>query len=233
MLANRLIGLSRGDPYWNNVVALLHMDGADGSTTFTDEKGHTFTAVGNAQLDTAQFKFGTASLLCDGSGDGITTSDSADWEFAGGDFTVEAWLRFNSVADCHIVSRAADGTGAGSWILFRRLNVLEFYYTTDGTLSTARRAQGGAWSASAGVWYHVAASRSGANLRLFIDGVQTGTTFNAGTDVIADTAQPLRLGISPDGIKSVNGWIDDSRITKGVARYTSSFTPPSAPFPNG
>ena len=228
----RRAGVWPPDDYWDNVVALLHFDGADGSTAFVDQRLHAFTALGNAQLDTAQFKFGTASLLCDGSGDGITTPDSADWEFAGGDFTIETWVRFNSVVASHIVSRANNGDGAGSWILWRNDSAqLEFYYTTNGLLGTARRAQG-AWSASAGTWYHLAACRSGADLRLFVDGTQIGTTFNAGTDIIADTTQPMRIGIAPDGGRPHNGWIDDVRITKGVARYTANFTPPTEPFPN-
>ncbi|MGE3298622.1 MAG: phage tail protein, partial [Porticoccaceae bacterium] len=73
------------DPYWNNVVALLHMDGTNGSTTFTDQKGHTFTATGNAQISTAQSKFGGASALFDGTGDLVSSADHADWALGAGD----------------------------------------------------------------------------------------------------------------------------------------------------
>ena len=65
-------------------VALLHMDGADTSTTFTDESGKTWTANGNAQIDTAQSVFGGASGLFDGTGDYLSASDHADWQLDGG-----------------------------------------------------------------------------------------------------------------------------------------------------
>ena len=78
--------------------SLLHFDGADASTTFTDESGKTFTARGNAQLDTAQQKFGTASGLFDGTGDYIDTPDHADWFLGTGDFTIDFWVRFSDVA---------------------------------------------------------------------------------------------------------------------------------------
>ncbi|MGE3429317.1 MAG: phage tail protein, partial [Hyphomicrobiaceae bacterium] len=73
------------DEYWNNVIALLHMDGTNGSTTFTDQKGHTFTATGNAQISTAQSKFGGASALFDGTGDLVSSADHADWALGAGD----------------------------------------------------------------------------------------------------------------------------------------------------
>ena len=68
---------------------LIHCDGADASTTFTDESGKTITTVGNAQVDTAYKVFGTGSLLLDGTGDALTLDDSEDWNFGSGDFTVD------------------------------------------------------------------------------------------------------------------------------------------------
>lgn len=75
---------------------LLHCDGTDGSTTFSDNgvTGHTVTANGNAQIDTAQSKFGNASGLFDGTGDYLTIPDHADWNFGTGNFTIDAWIRF-------------------------------------------------------------------------------------------------------------------------------------------
>ena len=78
--------------------ALLHMDGSDGSTTFTDESGTTWTANGNAQIDTAQSKFGGASGLFDGASDYLQTPYTADHNTGTGDFTIDQWIRFNSVA---------------------------------------------------------------------------------------------------------------------------------------
>jgi hypothetical protein len=73
--------------------ALLHMDGTDASTTFTDESGKTWTRSGDAQIDTDQYKFETASGKFDGSGDYVYTGDSADWDAGSGDYTVDYWAR--------------------------------------------------------------------------------------------------------------------------------------------
>ncbi len=83
-----------------NVDLLLHFTGADASTTFTDSSPSpkTFTAVGNAQIDTAQKKFGSASAQFDGSGDCIHTPDTAHLELGSGDWTLDFWVKFNDVA---------------------------------------------------------------------------------------------------------------------------------------
>src|SRR3990167_9908671 len=79
----------------SNTIALLHFDGADAATTFTDENGRTWTGAADAQLDTAQKKFGTASLLLDGTGDYIDTPDHADFAFGSGNFTIEMFIKKN------------------------------------------------------------------------------------------------------------------------------------------
>ena len=119
MLAHRvMMGVASGDPYFANVVALLHFDGADGSTTFTDVKGHTFTAAGNAQIDTAQSLFGGASLLLDGSGDYIWAADSADWDFGTADFAVELWGRFNALPSSNAMTLIGSYGGSSTgWSL--------------------------------------------------------------------------------------------------------------------
>ena len=76
--------------------ALLHFDGADTSTTITDESGKTWTPAGTAQIDTAQYKW-TSSLLLDGNSDYISTPDHDDFNVGSGDFTIDFWVRFNSV----------------------------------------------------------------------------------------------------------------------------------------
>lgn len=230
MLANRIIGAQSGDPYWSNVVALLHMDGTDGSTTFIDERGHTFTANGNAQIDTAQSKFGGASGLFDGSGDYISTPDSADWDFGTGDFTVEFWVRFNALPVNSVITFVSTYLSATGWGV---------QYRTDGGLGNRLTWGFGddqrnfAWSPSTNTWYHIAVARAVTNLRAFIDGVQIGSTLT-NSDNLTNTA-PLWIGAlnSGGGIQYFNGWIDELRITKGVALYTENFTPPSGPFPAG
>ena len=84
-------------------VLLLHCDGTDGATTFTDssDTSHTVTANGNAQIDTDQSKFGGASGLFDGTGDYLSIPDSADWDFGTGDWTIDFLIRFNAITGRH------------------------------------------------------------------------------------------------------------------------------------
>lgn len=217
------------DPYWANVVSLLHFDGADASTTFTDQTGKTWTANGNAQIDTAQSKFGGASGLFDGSGDYVTTPDSADWDFGTGDFTVECFARFNShTSIMTLISNYNDSTVG--WSFQRRSDTNTFRFGHgDAALSDV------AWTPTDGVWYHMAVCRQGTNLRHFVDGVQTGSTVTNSTNISGSPA-PLAIGSLKNSggsyIQNYNGWLEEVRITKGTARYTSNFTPPAAAFPD-
>lgn len=225
MLANRLFGLSRGavggDPYWSSVVALLHMDGADGGTTFTDQKGHTFTAAGNAQIDTAQSKFGGASGLFDGSGDFISTPSSSDWAYGTGDFTWECWVRLATAAGNQYIIEHGSNGGTLSYN-----GGLTYYNATTGTGSPLYTT---APALTAGTWHHIAVARQGGTTRLFVDGVLKAS----GADSHNYGPQILYIGTYGGGGFTLNGHDDDLRITKGVARYTANFTPPTAAFPDG
>lgn len=215
------------DPYWSNVVALLHFDGTDGSTTFTDEKGHAFTALGNAQIDTSEKKFGTGSGLFDGSGDYITAADSTDWDFGTGDFTIELFARFFAHTSVMTLVGNYENSTKG-WSFQRRSDSNTFRFSHgDGALI------GAAWTPTDGVWYHMAACRQGTNLRLFVDGTQIGSTVTNSTD-ISGSSGLLTVGAlrASSPVQYFDGHIDELRITKGVARYTANFTPPTTPFPN-
>lgn len=225
-----------GDPYWSSVVLLAVNDNqADTTTTFDDQStsNKTLTANGAAQYDTAQAPTGmTSSMLLDGTLDYLSTPDSADWDFAAGDFTVECWVRYGTVAQSWLVSQATNATGAGAWGLIGQLSgALDGYYTTDGLVGTRRDVDNTAWAPGTTGWHHVALSRAGTNARMFVDGTQHGTTFNSGTDALFNGSSQLCIGADNLGDASVNGWMCSIRITKGVARYTADFTPPTLPLP--
>jgi len=82
-------------------VLLLHGNGADESTTFTDSETtpKSVTSAGSTQIDTAQYKFATGSILFDGTGDYLTTADHSDWNMADGKFTIDFWVRFNELPE--------------------------------------------------------------------------------------------------------------------------------------
>ena len=213
---------------------VLHCDGADASTTFTDDgtTGHTVTANGDAQIDTAQQKFGTGSGLFDGTGDYLSVPDHADWDFAAGDFTVDFWVRFNSVAaNCTFAGQSTGGTDRAWSIQWTTSNLLFFQYSTAASGGSANaNAWSFAWTPSTATWYHVAVVRNGADLKAFIDGTQIGITQNISTDTIRDSAVELRIGVRNDAGSPLNGWLDELRISKGIARWTANFTPPTEAY---
>lgn len=220
------------DPYFANVVALLHFDGTDGSTTFTDVKGHTFTANGNAQIDTAQSLFGGASGLFDGSGDYLSTPDSADWDFGTGDFTLELAVRFNALpVNSSMTFLSTYQNSSSGWSFQYRNdsgggsgNRLQINMTGDTTNLTF------AWSPSAATWYRVSLARSGTSVRAFVDGAQVGSTVESSANL--SSAAALVVGQIGSGIHYFNGWMDEVRITKGVARYAANYLPWAAQFPD-
>ncbi len=214
------------------VKLLLHMDGTDASTTFTDSETtpKTVTAVGNAQIDTAQYKFGTASGLFDGTGDYLTVPDSDDWYFGTGDFTIDTWVRF-----------ATNSVDSG--ICGQRVNIdntWEFWRATDpwNLLVFSVRSGGfdtGQYTVSfvpiINTWYHLELVRTGTNVYIFINGIsQTLTVGQAiGINVVPNLAAVLEVGAVGNHSGVMQGYLDEFRITKGVARHTSNFTPPTAP----
>jgi hypothetical protein len=216
----------QSDPYWSSVVLLLKCDGTDASTTFTDvsNAAHTITANGNAQVDTAQSKFGGASLLLDGTGDYLSAASSTDWAFGTGDFTVEFFFRktANGPSGFDNAMSTADnaGTGAGGW--FIELSTSRGLNVNFAAVQVLTAADSG-WGTD-GAWHHFALCRAGTALSAYIDGTSVDGDTNS-TD-LAQTA--LRIG-DEAGFEFA-GHIDEIRITKGVARYTANFTAPTTEF---
>jgi len=215
--------IAGGDPYWADVSLLLHMDGSNGSTTFTDSSSNalTVTPSGDAQISTAQSKFGGSSLLLDGSGDYITTSASSSLALGTGDFTVEFFVyRTSNNNDQGIFTFGATQSG-----LFASMDGSTLGVGLLGGDPTA--ISGGTLSLN--TWHHVAITRSSGSLRGFIDGVQFGSTVTETTNL---TDNSLKIGYSYTTSYPMIGNLDEFRVTKGVARYTANFTPPTAAFPD-
>ena len=216
-----------GDPYYSAVSLLLHFNGANGSTTFTDSSSNnlTVTATGNAQISTAQSKFGGAAGYFDGNGDYLTVASNPVFNFGTGDFTIEGWVYLSSVSgDWFIVS----SSGSGGMFFGYSSSVSPYGWGVGRT--------GVAWdyitasTATTNTWYHVAVCRSGTSLRIFVNGTQVGTT-NTNSQSYNLSATSLTIA-SQGATYYLNGYIDELRVTKGTARYTANFTVPSAAFPD-
>jgi hypothetical protein len=224
------------DPNFADVSLLLHLDGTNGSTDFTNADSSsspkTVTAVGSAQISTAEAKagFGQSLLLDDANSyiNYLTTPDNVGFQMGAGNFTVEAWIYLISkprgVAGILCSGSASFGDNGG-------------YFVVDGSNRIQLGLPGFAvfgGAISTGQWYHVAGTRSGTTTRIFIDGTltSTGTSDSNSYNFSKDNLLIGRNGWDGSGSQAFHGYIDEVRVTKGVARYTATFTPPTAPFPD-
>jgi hypothetical protein len=211
------------DPYYNYTSLLLHMDGANGSTTFTDSGPNalTVTPVGSTQISTAQAKYGGASGYFDGSGDYLSLSASTH-ALGSGDFTVEFWMYPNltySGTFAGIMDSRSSGNGAGL-IYFGYTTVSNEigWYENTGYLVKATVTQN--------AWNHVAVVRSASSIKIYINGVISQSASNSTNLAVAFK----RIAATWDNY-AFEGYMDDLRITK-YARYTANFTPPAAALPD-
>lgn len=207
--------------------SLLHFEGADASTTFTDVKGKIWTANGNAQIDTAQFQFGAASGLFDGTGDYITTPNNSDFE-ANTDFTCECWIRPANVVTIRAIA-SKRGSPASGWQLYidstSRLALIAWDVSTATLVNII-----GTTPIVVNTWHAVAFTRQSNTWRIFVNGnldasAAPGGTYGASTAVMNIGRDPVVAG------RDFSGHIDEFRVTNGTARYTSNYTP-SGPFPD-
>jgi hypothetical protein len=215
-----------------NTSSLLHLNGADASTNIIDGTKKIWTPYGNAQLDTTQKKFGSASLLLDGAGDYIDTPDNSDFHVGSGDFTIDLWIRRNDAGPVEVIASHASDTFNYSTSFFNlyldsnnKINASFIYGSSSyaNVISTTA-------ITNDGNWHHLAIVRNGNSLSLYIDGASestvsvTGITFNFSTST-------LKLGTQVSGAYYFNGWIDEFRFSKGIARWTANFTPPISEYP--
>ena len=214
------------DPNFANVSLLLHMDGTNGSTTFTDKSNNalTVTASGNAQISTTQSKFGGSSAYFDGN-DYATLPTNNVLAFPGA-FTVEFWIRLDSIPSSPARVILYTGDSSGSYIL--RLESSTGYIFSEQNFFSTNLAKTNV-GLTANTWQHVAVCRDSSNvMRTFIDGSQYGNQTVSANFSSSGGA----IFASTSGTQGLTGYIDDLRITKGVARYTANFTAPASAFPD-
>lgn len=195
---------------------------ATNAAIFDNSMKNDLETVGNAQISTSVKKFGTGSMYFDGSGDYLAIPFSDQMKFGTGDFTIEFWIY--PTAD------------SGDWFPVSSIGNLGFFFGRRSSGGWGYGITGSAWEYSSGTnptlntWQHVAISRSGTSIRIFVNGTQVGTTQTSGSDYSLATGG---TSIGSQGANYyVTGYMDEVRITKGVARYTANFTAPTAPFPN-
>lgn len=216
--------------YQNYVVAHLKFDDvADASTTINDEIGKAWTANGNAQIDTAQAKFGSGSLLLDGTGDYADTPDSADWDNGSGAFSYLIQVRpnlLNSVA--RYICAQANSAGTAQAVVMHINASNKFYgYCYDGAVTFGDCIASGL-TLSTGTWYALDYVRDGNNFYVRVDGVQQATATSSKT--VPNVAAKFALGRLGENVAGgqFNGWLDEFVALKGVAVFRDA---PTIPFP--
>jgi hypothetical protein len=189
--------------------------------------------VGDAQVSTSVKKFGTGSLKFDGTGDYLKAPNNSNFQMGSGSFTIEMWLYTPSLPSAYkrvfgtTAPTISAATDEGINLEITNTNKMSgtcvvgstYYSVTDTT------------DIPTSTWTHWALVRNGSTLTLYRDGTSVSTTSISGTSNWSTTFDAYVGRWVGSSARDYNGYIDDLRITKGVARYTSNFTPPSAQLP--
>jgi hypothetical protein len=210
---------------------MLHLDQVAGSS-FTDSNfggsAHTWTAHNTAAISTAQSEFGGGSLLTTGASDFLTTPDSADFTVGSGSFTAECWFNRQGGDGTNRIlfgQGNAGATGNFSYLLgLTPSNQARFAaFSTDGVTAIFDINSTATYTAAG--WHHIAGVRNSSIFTLFIDGLPAVTAVS--TALVADSSTSLSVGTLGElpGSVNWNGYIDEVRLSVGIARWTSSFTP--------
>jgi hypothetical protein len=218
-----------GDEYYSSCSLLMHFSGSNGSTTFIDNSPSPKTATSNngASISTVQSKFGGTSGLFDGGDDYVTVPDNSEFDFGAGDFTIEYWeYRTSNAVFKPVMSR--NSSGQPPWMIgWTEAGNINFFAGNGSSWSIASAVSMGVIIINS--WTHYAVTRQGNTFRTFQNGTQISTFTSTAT--IPNGAAPLEIGRYA-ATYYYPGYLDELRLTKGVARYTGSFVTQSVEFPN-
>lgn len=238
--------IADADDYWANVSSLLHFDGANNSTVFTDEKGTVWSRNGAPVISTAQSKFGDSSGRFS-KNNYISTNTMAPFLFgASEDFTVEAWLYIPTGASIYeqeipilcIGAQDVSSSGGGwNFCLFDKANGT-MRLERDSTNFTAQAAEFSIGSTILrDTWMHVEVGRASGTTYGFFQGVLVGTS-TIHSNIPFDSPYINNVSIGSGNARVIpnnwhlDGYIDDLRVTKGVCRHTANFAVPTRPHPD-
>lgn len=209
-----------------NTQLLLNMANAGifDSTTTNDME-----TVGNAQLSTSVVKYGTGSVYLDGTGDWLVLPKTSTFSIpAASNFTVETWL-YLAVAQNSSVYKMIVSDDASTSSKYVSLTSSGLEVQLGGSASTAALAT---YAFSINTWYHLAVVRNSNTIAIYVNGTALTVTQSSQANSFLDQGSFIYVGrYGGTNTYAWNGYLDDLRITKGVARYTANFTPPGGAFP--
>ena len=204
-----------------SVKLLIHGNEGSGQS-FTDSSlsNHTITSVGGATHSNTQSKFPGGSFYLDG-GDYLTIAPSSDFDFGTGSFTIDAWIRRDNLTNDDTIwgNGVAEASATAMWY-FNGAGELRFVAANTTFLTTS----------SAGIainnWYHIALVKDGTTLTTYVNGVSKGSATVSGS--FGSASQTMHVGARDTHSAYIfTGYMDEFRVTKGVALWTQNFTPPA------
>jgi hypothetical protein len=194
-----------------------------------DETGKVVVeTVGDAKTSTAVVKYGTTSMAFDGTGDYLLVPNSPLINFGSENFTIECWVRTTSITLSEQTIAALYGytSDRRSWHVYITNDKLAIRYATSGANATVTQSDVSSFITN--TWYHVAYVRDGSTFKGYVNGINVVTASPSTAALFNNTVDPMSIGaVGPSYTGFFNGHISDLRITKGRARYTANFTPPT------
>lgn len=224
-------------PYWETDVLLMHFNGANNSTTFTDECGRAITRYGDAKISTTQSKFGGASGYFDGSGDYVQIEDSELFNFGSGDFTIEMWIYPTALPSSEywwslICQRTTNRINHSFSFYLAPTGIPEGFISNSGDGRSGTNAWVTGHAVSSNTWTHLAVTRASGTLRIFQNGILKNTNASANFSIYNSSAT-IKIGAfdePPWSNSYFQGYMDEVRVTREYARYLTDFVPPTAPY---
>lgn len=218
-----LKSLIAADPY---TYLLLHMDGENNGTSFPDSSrfARTMTRSGDTKTVTAQSKFGGASAYFDGTGDYLSNAD-AGIALGSGDFTIDFWVRPSVTGNRQLFDTQTIGGSS-----LRPNSIAVNLSSTNQVVLINNNASKiiGASGLSVNTWYHIAIVRNGSTTTVYVNGTSVGTSTTVTTNL---STASMVIGMSaPSSAGFYSGYIDEFRVSIGIARWTANFTAPTAPY---
>jgi hypothetical protein len=205
----------------------------DNNAAIQDKTGrNVLETVGNARMVNNVKKYGTGAMYFDGNGDYLKGKVTSLINFGSGNFTIEGWVNLSVNSQFNPVVLLGKDTQSGLYCDISSSNNARIVAYIGGSWVVVAT---GSTALSTGTWYHLAFVRNGSSFKIYVDGVEDASATNAGaiSDPTSDasaTFQVAYLQTIAAVDRYFNGFIDDLRITKGVARYTSNFTPPTGTY---
>lgn len=180
----------------------------------------TITTTGGAAISTSQYVNTGASIYFDGAGDGLSIATSTDFAIGNQSFCIEGWIYLTAIKSFYFCDFRLLPSQITPTILYEATPTPRLTYYTNGGYRITYN-----WTPALNQWHHIAVARNGTTTKMFVNGTAVGSTYT-------DTNNYVSLGAisiskywgNPDS-DNMKGYMDEFRITKGIARYTANFTP--------